>query len=77
MESETEGLVRFTCVAHGTWLLSSAYQQYGELTQLTTEQVKAAAGAYIHELRGALLPAIEIFDHIENEEVLRAARSWT
>lgn len=76
LESETEGLVRFSLVGHGAWRISAAHQQYDEVVQLTTEQVKAAAGAYIHDLRGALLPAIEIFDHIENEDALRAARSW-
>jgi hypothetical protein len=76
MESEIEGLVRFTRVAHGAWRISAAHEQYDEVRQLTTEQVKAAARTYIHGLRGALLPAIDIFDQIEDESALRAARSW-
>lgn len=76
MESATEGLVRFTRIEHGIWRISAAHEPYDEHVQLTTEQVRATAGAYIHELRGALLPTIEILDLIDNQDARRAARSW-
>ncbi len=76
MESETEGLVRFTLAEFGSWKVSAAHQHYDEVAQLTTDEVGCAARAYIQQLRGALLPAIDICDCIENADVLKAARTW-
>ena len=76
MESESEGLVRFTLCGPGAWLVSAAHQDYAEPIQLTTEQLMEAAGAYVNELREALLPGIDIFDHVESKDTLATIQSW-
>lgn len=69
MESETEGLVRFTRLKPGTWRVSAADQDHDEAGSLTTTELKNEALEYIRNLRVHLLPKFDILQYVEDVKV--------
>lgn len=69
LESETEGLVRFTRLTPGAWRVTAAHQEQEAVVSLTTIEVKDAALAYIGELRTSLLGAIDILQYVDDARV--------
>jgi hypothetical protein len=72
IESETEGLIRFTRVGLGSWRVSAADQEQEALVLFATEELKNAAIAYIRDLRCHLQPEFDILSCIEESEVRKA-----
>ena len=64
LESETEGLVRFTRLQPGMWQVSAALQEREDKTALNTVELKRAAREYIQNLRDTLLPEIDISEYL-------------
>jgi hypothetical protein len=80
LESETEGLVRFTRYTPGTWRVSAAHQDEDAHDVLTTAELKDAAIEYIRDLRASLKHEVDILQYIEDtkvREVLRQRLEWT
>jgi hypothetical protein len=74
LESETEGLVRFTRLAPGEWRVSAADQEEEARDSLTTAEIKHAAVAYIRDVRASLKPRIDILQCIEDAKVREIIR---
>jgi hypothetical protein len=72
LESETEGLIRFTRLSLGSWRVTAAYQHQEALDALTTEELKNAVLAYIRDLRGRLRPKVDILQYVENPKARKA-----
>lgn len=68
LESDTEGLVRFTRLAPGEWCVSAADQEEAARASLTTAEIKHAAVAYIRELRANLKPRVDVLQYIVDPE---------
>lgn len=69
LESETEGLVRFTRIAPGEWRISAADQEEETRDSLTTAEIKQAAVAYLRNLRARLKANVDILQYIEDTKV--------
>jgi hypothetical protein len=74
LESETEGLVRFTRLAPGEWRVSAADHEEEAGDSLTTAEIKHAAVAYIRDLRASLTPRIDILQYIEDVKIRQIVR---
>jgi hypothetical protein len=72
MESETEGLVRFTRFTPGSWRVSAADEQAA--AQLKTEELRTAVLAYIRGLYAHLQPDLDLLKCIEDPGKLAAFR---
>ena len=75
LESETEGLVRFTRLKPGTWRVSAAHQDQESMDLVTTAELKDAALAYIRDVRAHLLPKLDILQYVEDAKVRRELQS--
>jgi hypothetical protein len=69
LESDTEGLVRFTRLGPGEWRVSAADQNEEARHSLTTAEIKHAAVAYIRDLRTSLKTRVDILQYIEDAKV--------
>jgi hypothetical protein len=74
LESETEGLVRFTRRAVGTWRVSAAYQDEEVQDALTTAELKVAAIEYIRDLRASLEHKVDILQYLEDAKAREVVR---
>lgn len=74
LESETEGLVRFTRSAPGTWRVSAAHQDEDVQDGLTTAELKDAAIEYIRDLRATLKHRVDILQYVEDAKVREVVR---
>lgn len=74
LESETEGLVRFTRHAPGTWRVSAAHQHEEVQDALTTAELKGAAIRYIRDLRASLEHKVDIVQYIEDAKAREVVR---
>jgi len=75
MESETQGLVRFTRLNPGVWQVSAADQDEQATDSITTTELETAALSYIRALRARLQPKVDILQSIEDVKVREATRS--
>jgi hypothetical protein len=75
LESETEGLVRFTRLKPGTWRVSAAHQDQESTDLLTTAELKSAALTYIRDVRAHLLPKLDILRYVADTKVRRELQS--
>jgi len=69
LESEVEGLIRFTPVGPGNWRVSAAHQEQQVEDLLATAELKNAALTYIRDLRTELQPKWDIVQYVEDEKV--------
>lgn len=74
LESETEGLVRFTWRNPGTWRVSAAHQDENVQDVLTTVELKDAAIEYIRDVRAGLKHKVDILQYIEDASVREVVR---
>lgn len=65
MESETEGLVRFTRLLPGRWRVHSADIDATEGRSVSTQQLVAAVLTYLRELRASLIHTFDVLDYID------------
>lgn len=75
LESETEGLVKFTRLKPGTWRVSAANQDQEPVDMLTTVELKHATVAYIRDIRAHLLPKLDILRYVPDAKVRRDLQS--
>lgn len=68
IESETQGLVQFKRLYPGAWAVSAAHQDV-PASSVSTAELREAAATYLHDLRGALRPRIDILQCIEELKV--------
>lgn len=69
VESETEGLVRFTLVAPGAWRVSAAHQEEAVAAPVTTTELRVAVRTYLRNLRQQLSATIDLVDYIADSTV--------
>ncbi|MCC6525741.1 MAG: hypothetical protein IT373_24045 [Polyangiaceae bacterium] len=72
MESDVEGLVRFTPKGADHWCIATAHQARPETRTFTTDELRRAALEFIHELRVAVQDRVDILDIVDDERA-RAA----
>lgn len=67
MESDVEGLVRFTPTGPDQWCVAAAHQTHREARTFTTDELRRTALEFIHELRAAVKDRVDILDVVEDE----------
>jgi len=75
MESETQGLVRFTVLRPGVWRVSAAHQNQEAVGSVAAADLRGAAWNYLRRLRDQLLPGIEILQYVKDAKVRRELAS--
>lgn len=75
VESETQGLVRFTRLNPGVWRVSAADQEEQATDLITTTNLQSAALSYIRDLRARLQPNVDILQYVEDLKVREAIKS--
>jgi hypothetical protein len=59
LETEVEGLVRFSPCDLGRWRVSAAWEQRSAPRSVTTEELLEASEAYLDRLNSALPPSVD------------------
>jgi hypothetical protein len=68
LESDIEGLVRFTRIDRGVWQISAAHEDHEARDTFTTADLKSAALAYIRELRSQLPSSVDILQFVDDAD---------
>jgi hypothetical protein len=69
MESETEGLIRFTRLEPGTWRVSAAHEDQAADNLLAMSELKKAGLAYVRDLRAQLRPKWDILRNLKDPKI--------
>lgn len=69
IESDVEGLVRFSRLRPGLWRISAAHEAFESLEPATTVEIREAVLGYLRRLRTRLLPEHDILDLLEDPQL--------